>query len=330
MNHIAEELLKDLRPILNKDNVMDLVINKPYEAWAITSDKGWVRFDLPELSEENLMSIARQIANYSDKSIDEINPILSGVIPNTNERVQVVIPPASKNISITIRKANPIVMTLEELEKNDAFRSVVFNKKNNDDDYLKDLLEKKDIISFLRESVKKKKNIVVSGATGSGKTTIMKSLIMEIPKNERLITIEDVHELNVSSHENIVHLLYSRGNEVGFNVDAKEALASCLRMRPSRILLAELRGDEAWEYIKSINTGHEGSITSMHANNAIESFEQLTAFIKDSSTGSHLDADYIKRRLFSTIDIVLHFEDRKLKEIYFEPEIKKSYLKGAE
>ena len=97
-------------------------------------------------------------------------------------------------------------------------------------------------------------------------------------------------------------------------------------MKPDRILLAELRGDEAWEFIKSINTGHPGSISTMHANGAFEAFEQLTAFIKDSKTGSHLDTDYIKHRLFTTIDVVLFYDKWKLREIYYEPENKRKQL----
>jgi type IV secretion system protein VirB11 len=97
-------------------------------------------------------------------------------------------------------------------------------------------------------------------------------------------------------------------------------------MRPDRILLAELRGDESWEFIKSINTGHPGSITSMHANGAVEAFEQLTALIKDSATGAHLDADYIKSRLFSTLDVVMFYHKRKLQEIYYDPELKLKHM----
>jgi type IV secretion system protein VirB11 len=97
-------------------------------------------------------------------------------------------------------------------------------------------------------------------------------------------------------------------------------------MKPDRILLAELRGDEAWEFIKSINTGHPGSISTMHANGAYEAFEQLTALIKDSRTGAHLDTAYIKHRLFTTLDVILFYHKRKLQEIYYDPEFKRKQL----
>lgn len=328
INYLIEEDLKQIRKILEIPTVMDIVINKPCEIYAITADKGWIKYDAPELTKETILSIARQIANNATKGINEETPILSAQLPTTGERVQIVIPPAASEVSITIRKASPIIRTLEELEETGSFNAYRMRKNENHDDELMDLLKKDDLVSFLKLAVKSRKNIIVSGATGSGKTTFMKSLIMEIPLEERLITIEDVPELDLHKHDNKVHLFYARSDESAFSVDAKSALASCLRMRPSRILLAELRGDEAWEYIKSVNTGHEGSITSMHANNAFEAFEQLVAFIKDSKTGSHLDSEYIRSRLFGTIDIVIHFEDRQFKDIYFEPARKKAYLEG--
>lgn len=329
---VVEEYLKEIREILALPTVMDIVINKPCEVWAITTDKGWVRYEYERLTFSYLESLTNLIANGSKKNITRDNPILSAKLPNTEERVQIVIPPAvpEGEISITIRKASPVTFTLEELNEQGSFNSLIKREaRKHPKEVLLPLLDQGNIVQFLTKAVELKQNIIVSGATGSGKTTFMKSLIQKIPSDERLITIEDVPELDLKSHPNRVHLLYSRDNEEGFNVTAKEALASCLRMRPSRILLAELRGDEAWEYIKSINTGHQGSITSMHANSAFESFEQLTAFIKDSTTGSHLNADYIQNRLFSTIDIILFFSDRVLKDVYYEPTRKEAYLNGV-
>jgi type IV secretion system protein VirB11 len=151
-------------------------------------------------------------------------------------------------------------------------------------------------------------------------------LVRSIPSSERLITIEDVQEMFLPHHPNRVHLFYSREDEGGSKVTAKSALASCLRMKPDRILLAELRGDESWEFIKSINTGHPGSISTMHANGATDAFEQLTALIKDSRTGAHLDSEYIKHRLYTTIDVILFYDKYKLKEIYYDPEFKRQQM----
>jgi type IV secretion system protein VirB11 len=188
------------------------------------------------------------------------------------------------------------------------------------------LKQQKRYMEFLDLAVRTYRNILIVGKTGSGKTTITKSLTRSIPATERLITIEDVHEIFLNQHPNKVHLFYAREEEGGSKVSPKQALASSLRMKPDRILLAELRGDEAWEFIKSINTGHPGSISTMHANGAYEAFEQLTALIKDSKTGAHLDMTYIKQRLFTTIDIVLYYAKRKLREVYYDPEYKRKLL----
>lgn len=107
---------------------------------------------------------------------------------------------------------------------------------------------------------------------------------------------------------------------------AKDAIAACLRMEPSRILLAEMRGDEAWEFVKVAGSGHPGSISTIHANGALEAFEQFIALIKDSKTGAHLDIEFIRRRLFGAIDIVLYYSDRKLRQIYYDPKLKRANL----
>ncbi|WP_178123411.1 P-type DNA transfer ATPase VirB11 [Pseudomonas sp. JG-B] len=191
---------------------------------------------------------------------------------------------------------------------------------------LQQLLKDRRIKEFLDLAVKSKRNIMVVGGTGSGKTTLVKTLARSIPKDERIITIEDVRELFLDHHPNKVHLFFSRDDEGNAKVSAKQALASCLRMKPDRILLAELRGDEAWEFIKAVNTGHPGSISTMHANSSAEMFEQLTALIKDSPTGSQLDSTYIRNRILSTIDIVIFYHKRKLREIYYDPEYKQQQM----
>ncbi|MFN9475104.1 P-type DNA transfer ATPase VirB11 [Acidovorax sp.] len=231
-------------------------------------------------------------------------------------------------MSITIRKPSYTDKTLLDLETHGAFDEVrvISDELKEFERRLLQLKSALNIREFLELAVTSKRNILIVGKTGSGKTTVTKSLIQHIPRHERLVTIEDVHELFMRDVPNKVHLFYARDDEGGSRVTPKQALASCLRMKPDRILLAELRGDEAWEFIKSVNTGHPGSISTMHANGAHEAFEQLTAFIKDSRTGAHLDTDYIKHRLFTTIDVVLYFDKWKLREIYYDPETKRKQL----
>ena len=309
-------------------NVTEVAINKPGEIWT-EGPSGWTYHAAPEMTHGVCMHIGQLIATYNEKDISPDRPILSAALPD-GERVQVIIPPAclANSVSMTIRKPSMTDKTLLELEGSGAFSEVVDSCEGLRpfEVELIQLKKERRIREFLHKAVLDKRNILIVGKTGSGKTTLTRSLIHSIPKTERLVTIEDVHELFMNDVPNKVHLLYARDEEGGSKVSAKQALASCLRMKPDRILLAELRGDESWEFVKSINTGHPGSISTMHANGAWESFEQLTAFIKDSKTGAHLETNDIKRRLYTTIDVVVYMDDWKVKEIFYDPEFKREQM----
>lgn len=325
---MLDEYLSPLRPFLDDPDLNEVCINRPGEIWT-EGREGWKCHKADDLSFFHCRQLATLIASYNGKAISDKKPVLSAALPN-GERVQVIMPPACtpKTVSITIRKPSMIDKTLDELDAEGAFNECeeVADEIMPFEHELMGLKKEGRIKEFLDLAVRNHRNILIVGKTGSGKTTITKSLIRSIPLEERLITIEDVHELFLNQHTNKVHLFFAREDEGGAKVTPKQALASCLRMKPDRILLAELRGDEAWEFIKSVNTGHPGSISTMHANGAYESFEQLTALIKDSRTGAHLDTDYIKHRLFTTIDVVLYYHQRKLREIYYEPETKRKYM----
>ena len=148
---------------------------------------------------------------------------------------------------------------------------------------------------------------MVSGATGSGKTTFMKALVNHIPLDERLISIEDARELFIP-HQNVVHLLYSKGEQGTAKISAKNCMEACLRMKPDRIILAELRGDESFYFIRNCASGHPGSITSCHAGSTEQTWDQLALMIKASPEGSGLEFNVIKTLLKQTIDIIVHIK----------------------
>ncbi len=322
-SEMLTEYLEPLRVFLNDETLTEICVNRPREVWT-EGREGWRQHAISSLSFQHCRQLATLIASYNGKSIAADKPILSAALPK-GERVQVIIPPACEpnTVSITIRKPSMIDKTLDELDAEGAFEE--FMDVNDEllpfEHELLKLKAERHIKEFLDLAVSKHRNILIVG-----KTTVTKSLTRSIPFEERLITIEDVHELFLNQHSNKVHLFYGREDESGAKVTPKQVLASCLRMKPDRILLAELRGDEAWEFIKSINTGHPGSISTMHANGAYEAFEQLTALIKDSRTGAHLDTAYIKHRLFTTLDVILFYHKRKLQEIYYDPEFKRKQL----
>ena len=187
--------------------------------------------------------------------------------------------------------------------------------------------------TFMRLAVRSRKNILVSGPTGSGKTTWTKALIREIAGEERLITIEDAQELVLDRHPNHVRLFYSKDGQGLSRVTPKQLLESCLRMKPDRILLAELRGEEAFDYLRNVNSGHPGSITSIHAASAELAFEQLVLLVKQSEAGRELARADIKHLLYMLIDVVVQFgvEQRRrcITEVYYAPERKRRGLAAA-
>jgi len=320
--------LDPIKEFLQDSSLNEICINRPCEVWT-EGQHGWQRYDIRSVDFLWCERFGALVGNANCKAINSESPIMSASLPS-GERVQVIVAPAcpQQTVSITIRKPSFVDLTLDALEAGGTFSNVhrVSDALTDGEQELLRLREAGDIKQFLTQAVLLKRNILLVGKTGSGKTTVIKSLIDVVPKHERLITIEDVHELPMRQHPNKVHLFYAREEEGGAHVTAKSALASCLRMKPDRIMLSELRGDEAWEFVKSVSTGHPGSISSMHANGAYEAFEQLTSFIKDSATGRHLETGYIKHRLLTTLDIVLFFDRFKLREIYYEPERKRQKM----
>ncbi len=176
-------------------------------------------------------------------------------------------------------------------------------------------------MGFLRLAVRARKNILVSGSTGSGKTTCTKALMLEIPAEERLISIEDARELVLDHHPNHVRLYYSKEGQGDFSVTPRQLLHACLRMRPDRILLAELRGEEAFDYLRNVNSGHPGSVTSIHAASCDLAFEQLMLLIKESEAGKGLERADILALVKQAVDVVIQMEltnhRRSIREIRF-------------
>jgi type IV secretion system protein VirB11 len=175
---------------------------------------------------------------------------------------------------------------------------------------------------FFETAVKSRKNILISGATGSGKTTFAKGLIRLIPEHERLLTIEDAREL-VVPHRNVVHMLYAKDGQGLAHITAKQLLESALRMRPDRILLQELRDGTAFFYLRNVNSGHPGSITTIHADSAALAFEQLTLLVKESEGGRDLGRDDVRSLLHLLVDIVVQMKRIdgrfRITEVWYEP-----------
>jgi type IV secretion system protein VirB11 len=324
-----------LRPLLADPDVMELCINRPRQAFLETRH-GWRCEPLPYADFEWCSRFAKLVATSTQQRVDATSPLLSASLP-TGERVQIVLPPATTAgcVAIAIRRPADEVWSIDELAQRGIFRHT--RRANSaleetEKDLLR-LLSEGNHPAFMRLAVRSRRNILVSGPTGSGKTTWTKALIREIPASERLVTIEDAKELVLDRHPNHVRLFYSKDDQGIARVTPKQLLESCLRMKPDRILLAELRAEEAFDYLRNVNSGHPGSITSVHAASAELAFEQLVLLVKQNHSGRDLARSDIKSLLYLLIDIVIQFgvesHERFIKEIWYEPERRRRGLAEA-
>jgi type IV secretion system protein VirB11 len=327
--------LRPLQPYLSDVTITELCINRPGEIY-IERRSGWTRYELPALTYLHCQQLAKLIATRSVQKLDDRDNLLSASLPG-GERVQVVLPPSCEpgTVSLTIRKPTRLAKTLEEFESDGAFAQCVDAGQDLDaaENELLELKQAGRWREFISLAVKSYKNIIISGATGSGKTTFTRAIIGEIPTDERLITIEDTPELPLPRHPNHVHLFYSKDGQGATSTTPKKLLESCLRMKPTRILLAELRGDEAYYFLRNVNSGHPGSITTIHANSPRLAFEQLGLLIKDSSAGSTLSREDIKSLLYMLVDVIVQFKNidgqRVVTKVYFDPLRKRSGIANS-
>jgi type IV secretion system protein VirB11 len=328
--------LRSLGRFLHDPQITEVCINRPGAVF-IESGCGWQYVPAPELDLDWCLRFARLVANHSRQRVDATAPLISASLPG-GERVQLVLPPATTAdcVAISIRRPAPRLWSIEELARRGVFRATRRSDGACDalDAQLLRLLAAHQFEAFMRLAVRSRRNILVSGPTGSGKTTWTKALIREIPADERLITIEDAAELVLDRHPNHVRLFYSKDDQGLARVTPKQLIECCLRMKPDRILLAELRAEEAFDYLRCVNSGHPGSITSVHATSAELAFEQLVLLVKQSAAGRELSRTDIKDLLYLLIDVVVQFDTRQqqrfISEIWYEPTRKSRGSRRAE
>ncbi len=295
--------LAPLTGMLARPDVTDIYVNRPGEIWAETTGGAIERHEAPGLDEATLARLARQIAALSHQGISREHPLLSATLPD-GARVQVVAPPATRGpLALAIRKHVAPHLSLGDYVASGAFAGT---KRRNGfaasevDRSLAAQLEAGDITGMLASAVKARRNILVSGGTSSGKTTFLNALIREIPAEERLILIEDTPELSVP-HENMIGLLAARSDLGEAQVTANDLVAASLRMRPDRIILGELRGPEAYAFLRAVNTGHPGSMTTVHADSAERAIEQIVLLVLQA--GTQLTRDDVHHYVSRTIDV---------------------------
>jgi type IV secretion system protein VirB11 len=289
--------------MLARDDVTDIYVNRPGEIWVETLGGATERHDAPALDRATLDRLSRQIAALSHQGISREHPLLSATLPD-GARVQVVAPPATRgDLALAIRKHVSPDLSLSDYVSAGSFAET----KRGDvggrapiDVELARMLDAGDVAGMLAIAVKARKNILVSGGTSTGKTTFLNALIREIPSHERLILIEDTPELHLG-HANAVGLLAARSALGEAQVTADSLLAASLRMRPDRIIVGELRGPEAYTFLRAVNTGHPGSMTTVHADSAERAIEQIALLVLQ--TGTRLGREDVHHYVRSTVDV---------------------------
>ena len=301
--------LQPLQDLFAEEDVNEISINRQKEVWI--ESKGSFRCEqVDELDYVHLMGLSKLVAQATEQNISQEKPLLSASISveNVNYRVQIIIPPASEvgKVIFSIRKPSSISLSLEDYDKTGAFDAVKEVELVSPEDIeLKNLFDNKQIKEYLRKAIIYKKNMVISGGTSTGKTTFVTALLNEIPMEERLITIEDSRELNLL-HKNKVHLLCSKGGQGRADVSAQSLLESCLRLRPDRIILGEVRGAEAFSFLRAVNTGHPGSITTVHADTPLMSVEQLSLMVMQADLG--LETRQVRNYITGVVDIFVQLK----------------------
>ncbi len=273
-----------LDTILNDESITEVMINGPDNIF-IEKDGRLSRVDEHFESNERLEDIIQRVVSRAGREVNQANPICDTRLPD-GSRVNVVLPPiALCGPTVTIRKFSKEPMTIERLIR---YGSIT-----------------RDIADILSLLVKAKYNIFISGGTGSGKTTFLNALSNYIPKDERVITIEDSAELQITGIDNLVSLETRNANVSGTGqITIRDLIKSSLRMRPERIVVGEVRGGEALDMLQAMNTGHDGSLSTGHANSTEDMLSRLETMVLQGADGLPLDA--IRQQIASAVDIIIH------------------------
>ena len=267
--------LAPFRRWLDRDSVTEILVNRPGELWVEdAASTGMQRIELAEIDDKLVQRLAEQVARISHQGINREHPLLGATLPD-GARIQFCGPPATrKHWAMSIRRHRRLDLPL------DAYDSGPLVSESEADLPDPDLQP----IEFLRAAIRAKKTILISGGTSTGKTTFLNAMLGEIPRDERVVMVEDTPELKFPG-ANAVGLVAVKGELGEAKVTANELLQSALRLRPDRIVLGELRGAESVSFLRAINTGHPGSFSTIHANSLRGALEQLSLMVMQTGIG---------------------------------------------
>lgn len=305
-----DKALERLKPFLSDERVSEISVNRPGELFVERLGVGGMeRVVDQQFSAEWIRTLSERVAGSTNQVVNDERPILSASLP-TGERFQCVLPPAAPDGgAISIRKQVIHDIGLDIYKSRGAFDDTKVGRQlrlSAAEERLGAMMQGDvDILQFLRTAVRSRVSIAVSGGTSTGKSTFLNALLKEVPEEERIVTIEDTRELRPIT-PNTVALIASKGDQGRAKVTPQELLEASLRMRPDRVMLGELRGEEAFSFLQAINTGHPGSLTTVHANSARDAYDRLALMVLQS--GVTLRKQEIIDYLKEVIPVVVQLE----------------------
>lgn len=267
--------LAPFRRWLDRDTVTEIMVNRPGEVWIEdAASPGMQKIVTPDIDDKLVQRLAEQVARVSHQGINREHPLLGATLPD-GARVQFCGPPAArKHWVMAIRRHRRLDLPLDAY---DAGPLTPPNAVPMPD-------SQQQPIAYLREAIRQRRTILISGGTSTGKTTFLNAMLGEIPREERVVLVEDTPELRLPG-ENGVGLVAVKGELGEAKVTSNELLQAALRLRPDRIVLGELRGAESVSFLRAINTGHPGSFSTIHANSLRGALEQLSLMVMQTGIG---------------------------------------------
>ncbi len=332
---VARNFLKQMGIAeLLEGGITEVAINRPGELWT-RGPNGWQRHDAPKCTYSACYKLANALVvlKGAGAKLSAHSPYHPVKLPDS-QRGHVLMAPACEpeTISFTVRVPSSNRFSVDDYTKNGWFdgfrdRSPYLDVPEGVDLEPFEIAimaakKRRDVGTIIKLAVANRLNIVIGGGTDSGKTTLNKAIADEVPTDERIGTIEDVAELSLPHHPNHVHQFF------GEHMSAKEAVKNALRMNFDRVFLAELRGDETWDYLTLLNTGKPGGMTTVHCNSARETIPRIATLIKQSQVGQSLDWTFVLDQVAMTVDLVLYMKNKRLTEVLYDP-VRKWKLMGG-
>lgn len=306
---------------LRDPEISEVLLNKPGEIY-VEKNNQFIKYYLPEFNRDFCETLFQLIAGENQQALNEKFPLLSGNLLN-GFRIQLILPPAAQHPTFAIRCQKKKIFTLESNRDTNFYKNAMAVDESSStlslEKSLLEFYENCRWYEFISQAIAMRKNIVISGGTSTGKTTFLNACLHHINLQERIITLEDTREIH-APHDNQVNLIASKGTQSLAKLSMQDLLQCSLRLRPDRIILGEIRGKEIMDFVAACSTGHEGSLTTVHANNPQMALMRMKQMYKLNQVPAMTEADILEE-LNAVIDIVIQLtktsNGRCIQSVYY-------------